>query len=302
MSFRFNDQESVPDGVRRMAIEQIDKALERSASKQNGYRDAVHDIRVCCKKIRGVLRLVRGGLDADVFQKQNQFYRDVGRRLGPLRNPAALAEAYDQLVEHFGREVSRARFAGLRPELRLDEAYSIENAAKTLREVANNLRDSRRRIERWPVECDSDFSTLGWGLGETYKRGRRAFATAYEKATTAAFHEWRKSVKYLWYQVRVLRPVWPAVMKALAGELESLGDALSGEHDLALLRRKALGAGKSGKRASEDIEVLVALIDRRRAELRSDAKELGARIYAARRRDFQDRIGAYWTGWREGAM
>ena len=59
---------------------------------------------------------------------------------------------------------------------------------------------------------------------------------AYDKPEPTAFHEWRKHVKDLGYQMQILRNLWPPVFKRLKGELDTLGDLLGKEHDLTVMR------------------------------------------------------------------
>jgi len=44
--------------------------------------------------------------------------------------------------------------------------------------------------------------------------------------------------------------------------------------------------------------VLLGLIDRRSAELRAEAKTIGARIFAEKSKAFGCRFGVYWEVWR----
>jgi len=50
----------------------------------------------------------------------------------------------------------------------------------------------------------------------------------------------RKQVKYLWYQVCILNPMWPKPLDILAEELSKLADYPSEDHDLAMLSRSAI--------------------------------------------------------------
>src|SRR5204863_3052 len=49
------------------------------------------------------------------------------------------------------------------------------------------------------------------------------------------FHGFRTRAKTLWYQLRILRPVNPVVLKSLADDLRSLADLLGRAHDLSFL-------------------------------------------------------------------
>jgi len=116
----------------------------------------------------------------------------------------------------------------------------------------------------------------------------------------AAFHEWRNDVKYFWYQIELLRKLWPGHLKDLAGEIKDLVDYLSDDHDLALLRKRALSEAKNEKNEKDGhaYEALLALIDKRRAELETQACFLGQRIYAETPSAFSSRVHEYWRARR----
>ena len=110
MGYRFLEGETVPDGVRRIALEQIDKALEltTAGSKAGENLDkAIHDTRVSCKKLRGLLRLVRFELDDETFKRENLFYRDANRSLSSVRDTAAMVETLDKLIERFADQLAK---------------------------------------------------------------------------------------------------------------------------------------------------------------------------------------------------
>ncbi|NIR50351.1 hypothetical protein GWO43_17745 [candidate division KSB1 bacterium] len=59
MSYRLDDQETLPDGITRIATEQVGRALGQLTTGVDDRDEAVHDARKCLKKVRAVLRLVR---------------------------------------------------------------------------------------------------------------------------------------------------------------------------------------------------------------------------------------------------
>ena len=160
----------------------------------------------------------------------------------------------------------------------------MSQAAKSLRKVRGN-------IQGWPKPGASESMELG--LKRVYKSGRTSFKNAYDKRSVETFHEWRKHVKHLLYQTRVLKPLWGGMMKALTTELEALGEFLSDHHDLAILRDK-LATQFSDSENQVEIETLVALIDQRQHELELLARHLGTRIYAESPRAYVARVEIYW--------
>jgi CHAD domain-containing protein len=131
-----------------------------------------------------------------------------------------------------------------------------------------------------------NWSIVGPALKDIYRRGRRALAGARDEHSPEAFHEWRKQAKYLRYALETLEPVWPPVIRTLAGEARTLTDYLGDEHDLTVLRQH-IGAG----------ELLRVLIGKRQTELRDKAVALGAKLYEEKPKHFIHRFAEYWHEW-----
>src|SRR5215471_16704335 len=106
MGFRFEANETVPDGLKRIPLEQSRKAIDKLKVHHVNRDEAIHDARVRFKKIRAVLRLARGGIDEDIYQKENARYRDAGRRLSTVRDTAAMIEIIDKLSERFASQLA----------------------------------------------------------------------------------------------------------------------------------------------------------------------------------------------------
>jgi CHAD domain-containing protein len=299
MSYRLKHHETKSDGIKRIVVEQIDKALDRMQSRSGNQDDVIHDSRVCLKKIRAVLRLVRTEIDADIFHQENICYRDAGRHLSAIRDTAAMLETFDKLTDRFADQLAPNAFSELRQPLRQSSTSRRLEKNKAMLAVAKTIRAARRRVKDWPIHHNG-FSALGQGIKRVYKQGHQGLVNAFEQPRVENFHEWRKQVKCLRYQIQVLRPIWPMMMERVAAELETLGEYLSDDHDLALLRQRVLEpAGAAGDRA--DLEALIALIDQRRGELQLQARRLGERVYVEKPQAFTSRLEVYWQTWHSEA-
>ncbi len=107
-------------------------------------------------------------------------------------------------------------------------------------------------------------------------------------------HEWRKSVKNLGYQVRLLERAAPSVLEPLGANLDDLAEALGDDHDLAVLvERLALDPAQFGgsRYAIRAIDIVRA----QQEELRRRAFRLGATIYAEKPARFTARVEQYWN-------
>ena len=299
MEYRLKQGESVPEGVRRMAGAQIDKALEHLGC-QDGKRDKhIHEARKATKRLRALVRLVRRDLGDEMYALENQCYRNAGQRLSGLRDATVLIETLDRLVESLGKDVPKSRFARVRTWLveRRDRVYSqTDSINRAVQEVVTDLAQARERLEDWNLQRQG-WGGIRVGLQRIYARGRRDFAAAYVLPSDEAFHDWRKQVKYLWYHTQILEHIWPSVMQALAGELDQLGELLGQDHDLAVLRTTVLAEfPRAG--ATATLRALESRIGEARARKQARARLLAERIYLERPREFTRRLRGYWRVWQ----
>lgn len=294
MGYKLKGNKSFSHETKRMVREQIDNALDclkRSRKKDEG----IHDARVCVKKIRALLRLVQDSLGPDFYGSEDKAYRDTARILSKTRDSAAMLEITDALVNHFSGQLSKGAFANVRKKLASSKSEKQSSQTSVMSQAAKELREARSRIPNWPK---IKFTTaLSKGLKRVFKQGRDHFSLAYEDPSIDTFHAWRKQVKHLLYQSKVLTPLWQNTMKTLSGELKTLGKYLSEDHDLGILRDVVIEQLEDSDDRIE-IEAFVALIDQRRNELQEEARVLGLRIYADKPRAFASRAEAYWRAWR----
>ena len=275
--------EPLSKAVGRIARGRIDHAVDELRGKTDSTpEEAVHGARKDMKKLRALLRLVRGELGDQRYARENACFRDAARELAGARDADVMIETLDSL------ELP----AGLGWELRkVIEASRERDGAGTDREAASRdavaiLKEGRRRVGDWPLEDDS-FEALAGGLRRTYRRGRRDFKAARAEPSVEALHEWRKRVKDLWYHHTLLRRLWPPVMTALGDEAHELSDRLGDDHDLAVL-------ADWFKEHTESDPDLQAAIHRRRDQLQQEAFELGARLYADKPSAYVRRLERLW--------
>ena len=299
MEYRLKQGESVPEEVRRMAAEQLDRALDY-LGRQDGKRDKhIHEARKATKRLRALVRLVRRDLGDEVHALENQCYRDAGQRLSGLRDATVLVETLDRLVESLGEDVPKSRFARVRTWLveRRDRVYSqVDSNNRAVQEVIADLAQDRERLEHWNLQRPG-WGGIRVGVQQIYARGRRDFAAAYVLPSDEAFHDWRKQVKYLWYHTQILENIWPSVMRALVEELDQLGELLGQDHDLAVLRTTVLTEfPRAGTTAT--LRALERRIGEVRSRMQAQARLLAERIYVERPREFTRRLRGYWRVWQ----
>jgi CHAD domain-containing protein len=183
------------------------------------------------------------------------------------------------------KRVYRAENSALR-----DTARGLSGArdADVMVETAEKLGERFAGHAAWPVEGD-ERAVLVPALRRTYARGRVAFARADRRPTGEHLHEWRKRVKDLWYQEKLVSEAWPGVLEAQAEEAKALSKLLGDDHDLAVLA-ELLDAEPE---LADDPDVVRDLIGRRRSELLDAVRALGRRVYAERPKAYARRLERY---------
>ncbi len=255
MPYRLKRKESIAAGFRRIAREEARKALDASTG-DGPVDERIHDARTRCKKLRGLLRLIRphfGGF----YRRENAFLRDAARSLSIARDAAVVQKAFGDLARR--DRLQGKVFEAVRAALPTTAGPAGDDAAR-LTAFAESMRPFLSRLNEFEFDADG-FRAIADGLTETYRDGRRAMSKALDGGADAERHGWRKQVKYHWHHVRLLRNVWQPLMEARGEELSRLGDLLGDDHDLAVLSQiideaSALEPG--------DGESFKASIDRRR--------------------------------------
>jgi CHAD domain-containing protein len=167
------------------------------------------------------------------------------------------------------------------------------------------LERARDSVDRWPLDQFS-YKQLRRAAQRSYKDARRALKCAEETQRPEDFHSFRTKAKRLWYELRILRPINPVVLKNLSDDLRSLGSLLGRAHDLSFLGdrlRRDDGSGngrvrRGGQSAWErEGHKLLALIEVSQGDLQRGAAELANHFFAERPRDFGERLATWLKDW-----
>lgn len=295
-SFKASDQ-SVEDGMIRIAIDQIDTALEELGDASLTIAERAYQVRKRCKKIRGLARLVKPGFAE--YSEANRRFREIARSLSDLRDDYAILESFDVLVaqcvdafQQDGLTVVRAWLIGQCRQ----RAGAVGETRLTQSEA--DLHEARKAVGNWSLE-EPGLKAAMAGMARTYRRARRNFAKLRPDADPGVFHEWRKHVKYHWYHARLCKRIAPDQMELRIVEIHRLARWLGEHHDLTVLRA-SLDRAPKAVAAAPAFATIQEVIERRRIALEVAALESGERLFAEKPRALARRWQVYWTNWREG--
>lgn len=291
-SFKTKDDD-LTEAVRRVAASQIDTALEEIADPDLPRSQTIHQLRKRCKKLRGLVRLVRPGFDD--YSRENAAFRDIARTLSEARDATASLETLDALEARFGGEVDASIFERHRSALeKRREALDDEEISEALSQAQRELQSARKRSEKWNIEGDPE-EILAGGMKKTLKRALTAMKTARRSGETDDFHEWRKRVKYHRYHARLLKHAWPDMIHPWIEAADTLGTELGDHHDLAVFIEETLPELKLPAKARKSRAVLEGLMRAEQARLEADSLERGALLLSEPPAALARRFALYWA-------
>lgn len=300
MAFHLKRKESVKKGVRRIALEQLDRARGELTSPDLHRAEAVHQARKRFKKIRAVLRLMGPVLGKSRYRTHNRTFRDLGRALSGPRDAEVMVETLDKLLGTETHDPAPPAFTGFRVHLQAQrDAWAAAGEGELearMAEVAQALATARPALEGLPLKTKG-YDAVAPGLKRAYKRGRKALAQAVDAPGDERFHALRKRAKDHWYHTRLMKKVWPETMVCRIDELKALSDLLGDDHDLAVFRA-TLAVAPAGVMTAAEREAMERLVAERQAQLRAQAVPLARRIFAEKPKHHVRRVGSYWGVWQ----
>jgi CHAD domain-containing protein len=294
MAFRLRPDESVAHGLRRLAEKELRRARAELGRASPPTGDAIHEARKSVKKVRALLQLVEAddGRRLDACRKR---LRSVSRTLSRLRDADAMLSVFEKLRKENPPLFSEHTAARLRRRLASHrrEAMEIAKQKGVWKQVDRELRALRKSAPRWRA-AHRGFAALAPGIRLAHRRGRKALARARKRQRAADFHEWRKEMKTLWYDLRLVEGRDSRVHKDVAA-LDRAETLLGDDHNAVVLCAE-LSKDPSVCGTAADVDRLRLAADRFQCKARTRALKAARRIYARPSRDYLRSVRRGWQG------
>src|SRR5205814_10452779 len=116
-----------------------------------------------------------------------------------------------------------------------------------------------------------------------------SLGSAQNDPTAENFHRFRTKAKRFWYDLRILRPINPVVLRNLSDDLRAVGNLLGRAHDLSFLGDRLRCEDRQMAWEREGHKLL-AIIEVSQEDLQRGAAELAEHFFAERPRDFGARL------------
>lgn len=319
MAFEFEPDEPIDRAATRIAHEQLAAAqgwlavatgdgpgrddLPDDVDPQAAVATAVHEARKCCKRLRGLTRMVRPAME-NAYDATNVAARDAARHLSPIRDAHALLATFDSLVAAHADQVPATGIAGVRLKLaeRADAATEdVTTNSDRINRATDLLAVARTRVDSWPLanlDRDDHLAAVAAGIAKTAGRARKRFTEVTESPgppPDELLHQWRKRVKYSWYHISLLEPAAPTLLGALSDCCHDLSGVLGDDHDLAVLSQQ-LRTGTDDVDAAE-VQTTLVLLEGTRRDLQRRAVAVGARLHAEDPAALGKRLVALLEAW-----
>jgi len=270
MNVQLTKTESPGCALQRACRQHVAHAL--AGLKKAHQPEGVHEVRKEIKRLRAIFRLERGSLGRHAHRKIAKVMRLAAKPLAASRDARVIQRAFASIVGRKARRFPNLQTALEAHGRHAERSFQDQESAALARFI---LKRAGRQLDKVKL------NRAGWAeinacLKRSYTRGRNACELARRKPAPAHFHEWRKQVKNLWYQLDFLCPRWPERTKAMLDGLAQLGEQLGEDHDLFLLEQFA----QEHRVYRQETEALQHLIDSQHRLFGERVRQLGSRLYA----------------------
>ncbi|MGE0766163.1 MAG: CHAD domain-containing protein [Hyphomicrobiaceae bacterium] len=294
MAYRFKLKEDLRGGVRRIAVEQIEKLLVMPRKGDDRVL-WVHEARKTMKRTRALLRCVRLGLEDRVFREENATLAGIARDLSGLRDRDVMTGTMDRLRGQDSTldealswltaqlQVAADGKAGTAPSARSSDAI-VRRAVKALQKAAERLAT---------IEIAGKFTdVVGAGLRNGQRAGRKALARLAVQATDEHVHDLRKAVQTYQRQQTLVHALWPDLQSVRVEAARSLAQLLGEAQDLAVLATTARTLAEASDNGHG--ERVAAACRERQEMIREVAMPLASRLFAAKPQAAEQELQAGW--------
>lgn len=285
MAFELDQQKHLEDELTKIVRRELRKTIDAlSAVPKTTFDDVIHEARKSVKKVRAVLAFLEDA-GAKLPRMDRKQLKLAARALSRLRDSGAIVESLDGVRRGYSKQLPAHTYSMLRRRLVASRNRETARARHdgVIADAARRLAKTRKSAKSWtsPSIGVADMVAI---IADSYRRSRKAMKRSRATGQSATFHEWRKEVKTLWYQLRLARPLMTGTAPLIA-ELQKLETELGDDHNLVVLGATLRGCRelRSKRAESRQVERLAA---RMRQPLRRRAFTVGGRVLARKPRTF----------------
>ena len=294
IQFEIKKRETFEQGLHRL-LEELNSETARLLVAGSRMHISIHEARKNIKKIRAALRLIRNEIGEEKYRGLNAFYSEAGQQVAMLRDDTSIIE----LLENFKLAIkSPALKKVIQKSIRLtikkrENEFAEFHKGKNDIRLNKSLLNKTGELNNLNIEGKPEVFILQ-SVGKVHRSTIKRMNLAEQEGSKEAYHNWRKQVKYLMFQMMLLKNAWPQFFEAYIDELNKLQKLLGNLHDLDILNNmvvdgQLLQLGKTQK------EPLLNYIYPRRANLKKQVHLIGRQVFAESSLTFAQRLLGIWN-------
>jgi len=304
-SVNYRIEPSAPLGaeIRRLSTGLLDAAVNDLRQSAAVDATALASVAARLAEVRSLLRLGRSVVDPTA---RSSVVRAVKAAQRSLRRPPDHVAAFELAAASAAASVTTAALHRLRlalgqPILRPGQ---LERPAAPIDvgEVVDRLDAAVLAASLWASPVVDGFALLAPGLAREYQRGREALDGLSADRIGGPTHDQAagfagRSLDHH-HHLRLLRPVWPKMVKLLVHESRTLVGLAERQLQLGLLADELERC--EGPQLRRDAGALLGVLAEDRSDLLGETRWLGARIYADEPGALIRRFDAWWSATERG--
>ena len=296
--YRIYRLEAFADTYRRVTGELIRNSLNMCRRSVDEPDMATHEIRKSTKRIRAVFRLFRQATGDATCQRSVEQFRTISGllaeiRLSKVNTDTLLAISLDKRLI-IDPQVIKKLIRKLRQHHERLLSEAIEKK-KLFQQVGSLLSAELDHAETHPVSL-CEFGMLVDSIRKTYRNGKSDLDIMLNQPSPENLHNLRKTVKCLWNQMVLIRPVWPSGMRMMIYNLDLLAERLGSEHDLDELDL-CLNRNLQSRKVPLPLQ-LNAFITQKRAHLLKSIIPMALRLFSEKPGALSGRLNIYYRVWK----
>ncbi len=205
-----------------MALEEISSSMDLYNLPIEEPERTVHQSRKSIKRIRAILKLIRDETGYSFYFRENRFFRDLSRKMSPARDFTVLLETLNHVEKKYSGKLDESEFRLLRKHLHAGmeaQFRALYGARGGFSEIAGEIGAALQRISS-TISLRNDFVSIGSGMRRIYRRARNHLHHMDREPCMETLHEYRKNCRYLQYQVELIRPIYPELLKAYSSSMD----------------------------------------------------------------------------------
>ena len=296
--YRIYRLEAFADNYRRVTDELIRNSLSMCLRSVDEPDIATHEIRKSTKRIRAVFRLFRQATGEATCQRSVEHFRAISGLLAEIRLSKVYADTLLSISLDKRLIIDPQVIKKLIQKLRQHHKRLLSGAIekkKLFQQVGSLLSVELEHAETHPVSF-CEFGMLAESIRKTYRNGKSDLDIMLNQYSPENLHNLRKTVKCLWNQLVLIRPVWPSGMGMMIYNLDLLAERLGNEHDL-----DELDLYLNRSLQSRKVPVPLRLNDyitQKRRHLLKSIIPLATRLFSEKPGALSARLNTYYRVWK----